>query len=114
MSTAEWHENLKPGDTVAVTRSGYRRGHDLRCFERFTKTQIILLDGSRFRRADLYEVGESSGYGGRRRLVEATSEIQATYRHEQLVDKVAAAMRSTEEIAKLSSETLEAVLALLP
>lgn len=52
----KWIDNLKPGDTVAVVEYGKAR---IRTVERVTKTLVVLVNGSRFRRSDGLTPGES-------------------------------------------------------
>lgn len=58
----EWLESLGPGDRVAVT-GRFGGLPSLGTVERTTKTQIILSNGSRWRRSSGRQVGEASGYG---------------------------------------------------
>ena len=58
-----WLYSLQPGDTwTYVYTSGYssRRDVDTVTVEKLTKTQIVLLNGARYRRSDGGKVGGSS------------------------------------------------------
>ena len=57
-----WLDSLQPGDTwTYVYTSGYssRRDVDTVTVEKLTKTQIVLLNGARYRRSDGGKVGGS-------------------------------------------------------
>lgn len=63
----EWLQKLKKGDKVLLDK-------ELMLVVRTTKTQIILSNGARFRKAEGREVGGYSGVWGRRRYIREYTE----------------------------------------
>lgn len=79
MKDNKWIDNLKKGDYVVIT--GTRVPDNIGIYDRSTKTQIILKNGSKFRKDDCREVGASgwSSYS----IEEATQEKLDKIRNER-------------------------------
>lgn len=98
-----WTELLRPGDTVAVSRT-YSREFDLHQVNRLTKTQIILDNNWRFRRGTGREVGVS-GYD-RMTLYKATAERIEECKRRRLVCDIMRSTGSREKMDKLTTDAL--------
>ncbi len=94
---------LKPGDKVIESGCGYGLHDMVGKVERLTKTQVILENGSRYRRKDGVLVGNNNYY--RSRLRQYTEEAANKIRHRLLVDAVYNAA-SKDKLKKLSLEQL--------
>ena len=82
-------ENLSPGDRVIVSSGGVLRPEKVGRVDRLTKTQIILADGSRFRKSDGWQSGDGWSRSYLREASEETiKEIAALARRRKLLRNV--------------------------
>lgn len=106
MSTNDWLQQLKAGDTVAIS-GRLSPTPTLGMVDRATATQIVLAGNARFVRKDGREHGVDDW--ARRVLLEPTQDVVRAATHARLVAK----LRRVQWDA-LPLETLESVATLLP